>query len=269
MPQGRFENPDDWIEYCNTSYEKKQRKLQQKKRVGHIMRLAATEGSDQSSGQIAGVDDYYDKLDLGSLADFGRWSSVIITILNFAKNKAKFNPLDTKFDQAAFEAYKTQLNSCPFMFLEEHTSRKAHVDSHDFSKGVEAVIDLYSGIADKDINEVKTSIKKIAQLASQTNNQEQKQTCFNQSFVTSTSSEFKAYIVYSYVSMKRHAGKGYDSMSQELLTVRARFLIDKEKCKRYDSNIRGMDKKDVDDWCGSGDGGAAANNQNPNNCPGW
>ncbi|MBD2615534.1 MAG: hypothetical protein RMY62_007740 [Nostoc sp. ZfuVER08] len=187
--------------------------------------------------------------DLGPLASFGSWASVVATIDRKAQQLSNFNPSDTNFDSQEWADYAYKFSTIPFWLGTAADSREAQVSSLDLTKGVDAVIDLVVSIATPGVvDNIITSIRKIGELAMQNKGATQKQNSQQQGVISIKSSALYASYIRTSVEMVYKSGKGYEQLTQKLSVSRFYGILDFDKCKRSANTILAWDGQDVDEW---------------------
>ncbi|GAA1934745.1 hypothetical protein [Kitasatospora viridis] len=226
---------------------------------------AADESSDQGVGNKAAGDGSL-LPDLGPLASFGSWESVASTIVHKAETMSNFNPGATTFDVVAWNNFLQKFSTIPFFLTYVADIRNAAISSLSLENAVNAVSDLIQNImTPENFTGVVTSIKKIAQLALESEGKTQKNSNQQVGVLSRNASQLYLGAVRTAVSMEYKKGKGYEQLSQTLDVYRGYGVLDFEMCKRQAPTILKWDGQNVDDW----ENGTASAPLPPNQSPAW
>lgn len=216
-----------------------------------------TYGTDQSS--LPPLGDH--------LQTFGQWPSVAGTIWNKLLQMTGFDPSNVDYNSSVFAAFKTKFSTAPYWNGIEFNIqyRDATLHAHDYRAMVNAVIDLISvGATANVITGVISSIRKIAQLASQQVRTDVKDTLAQNTTLCIHNGKLYVFFLYGTITMNARQGK-YTVLDQAMRVVRGYGVLDFDFCKRHAENILRYDKKSLEEW----EGMAAAHDQPENTSDGW
>ncbi|MFE4515848.1 hypothetical protein ACFRMQ_16850 [Kitasatospora sp. NPDC056783] len=224
-----------------------------------------SDSNDQAVGNKA-VGDGSALPDLGPLASFVTWESVAATIVHKAVTISGFNPGATVFDPVAWSEYLRKFSTIPFFLTYTSDIRHASISSLSLEKGVNAVSDLLENImTPTDFKGVVTSIKKIGQLALESEGQTQKNSNQQTGVLSRNERSLYAGAVRTAVEMKYKSGKGYEQLQQTIDVYRGYGVLDFDKCKRQAETLLKWDGKSVEDW----ENDTASHPKPPNQSPAW
>ncbi|MER0243584.1 hypothetical protein AAHZ94_16495 [Streptomyces sp. HSW2009] len=223
------------------------------------------DGNDQAVGNKA-VGDGSLLPDLGPLSSFGTWESVAATIMHKTATISDFNPESEVFDAVSWNNYLHKFSTMPFFLSYTSDNRETNISSLSLEKGVNAVEDLLKNILAPTAWEgVLTSIKKIGQLAMESEGKTQKQSNQQTGVLSRRSSQLYLGVARTAVAMQYKSGKGYEQLEQSIVVRRGYGVLDFDKCKRSASKLLEWDGKNVDEW----EKGTGSSHKQPNQSPAW
>ncbi|MER0243585.1 hypothetical protein AAHZ94_16500 [Streptomyces sp. HSW2009] len=227
--------------------------------------LVDSDGNDQAVGNKV-VGDGSSLPDLGPLSNFGSWETVAVTILHKAATISDFNPESEVYDPVAWNNYLQKFSTLPFFLSYTSDTRNASISLLSLEKGVSAVSDLLQNIVtEQNRTDIVETIKKVAQLAVESDGQPQKQSNVQVGLVSRHAGQLYVGVVRTTVEMQYKSGKGYEPLSQTLDIGRGYGVLDFEKCKRSTSKLLEWDHRSVDEW----ERGTGSAQKPPNQSPAW
>lgn len=151
----------------------------------------------------------------------------ISTVLNMARQAAKYNPLDTKDAECSkrFKDYLTRVQKAPFFVLQYARTARQSNESKNWDALIGAIADTFEGVAEEDKKAVVKSLASLAKVAASTEDTKNTEDLFVQS-VLQAGAEYEIYLYSSHVSMESHTSKGSTSSQTlfEVTTVKLRLL---------------------------------------------
>jgi len=174
----------------------------------------------------------------------------ITTILNMARIKARYNPLDVRDKECAarYKDYLTRVQGAPFFGLQYARSVKVENKSKNWNDLIDAIGDTFGGLAAEDKQAVVKSLTSLAKVAASTEDTKNTEDLFVQS-VLRAGEEYEIFLYSSHVEMESHKEKGSTSSQSlfEVTTIKLRLLktlwpLSAEKV------YRAGHVQDVDDW---------------------
>lgn len=204
--------------------------------------------------------------DLGLLSSMGNWASVGATIDRKAKELAGFDPVSTVFDEWRWCDYAYKFVSLPFWSSTSVQKQEISISSLSLNQAVNAISNMLSVIASQNtINEVITSVQKIATLAMENKGATQKNNFQQQGVISIKSGNMTMGYFRASVAMTYKSGKGYQQLTQNIGVHQFYGFLDFDKCKRNANTILQWDSMSVSDWAKD----TSSANKPPNNSPSW
>lgn len=201
-----------------------------------------------------------------NLKKFGSWLGVAATINRKAYQVSKFDPASPTFDEDSWYSYNNKFKSLPFWLYVTHKQRDAAITELSLSPLIDAVANLFEEIVtESSLNDIKTSIKKIAELAVNNREQSQKDTYEQNGLISIKNGELYFANTRTIVEFTYHEGKGYQQLKQTLNVRTTLGKLDLDKVARSADKILSWDETDVDAW----ETATGSNPLPPNESPAW
>jgi len=207
---------------------------------------------------------------LGSnLARYGNWASVASTIYNKMYRIAGFDPSIRDYDASSYAKLQYLFSSSPFWNVQfSSLSGEAAIQPNNFKPALN-MIGGFASTVDIDLETEKLivqNIKRIVQLASQSDDAARKQSIFYNGTIAVTMGNVHILAIHAAVTteLDRLRGK-YRAVTQSLNIVLAHGVLDIDFCKRHWNNIIGYGQYSIEEWQAQ----AVANDQPENRSEGW
>jgi hypothetical protein len=204
--------------------------------------------------------------DLGPLSSMGNWASVGATMDRKAKELAGFDPVSTVFDEWRWYDYAYMFVSLPFWSSSSVQDQEISISSLSLNPAVNAISNRLSVLASQNtINEVITSVQKIATLAMENKGATQKNNFQQQGVISIKSGNMSMGYFRGSVTMTYKSGKGYQQLTQNIGVQQFYGILDFNWCRWFAGLILEWDSMSVSDW----ETDTSSANKPPNNSPAW
>lgn len=222
-------------------------------------------GEDSGVGNVVGRDGS-SLPPLGVLSSFGSWESVASTVLKRAEQCSSFNSQSTFYDFIAWLFYRLQFSTIPFFSTFNYRFAYASISSMSLSQLIGTVRSLTGEyVTSAMLDQIVTSIKKIAQLAVENEGRVQKNSSLQQGVLSTRGCNLYAGTLRTTVVMEYKKGKGYEQINQQLTVTQDLGTLDFEMCKRQSSILFSWDGRDVEEWASK----TSSASRRPNSSPAW
>jgi len=204
--------------------------------------------------------------DLGPLSSLGKWEAVAATMDKKVQLLSGFEPTVTDFDEIIWQNYAYKFSTMPFLLSKTTQRREISISSLSLSEIIDAIEDMILAVATENtFNAIIDSIKKMFQVAIESEGSEEKTFYTQQGIISGKSSLLYVGYLRATVEMTYKSGEAYESLTQKIIIDNFSGSLDFEKCKRDSRTLLSWDGSDINEWMQN----TSSANSLPNNSPAW
>ncbi|MBE6050194.1 MAG: hypothetical protein E7214_05890 [Clostridium sp.] len=210
------------------------------------------------------IDDFLGGLDDGSSLDDKTQKELLevfkknptsgcTSLIDMARNSSGFDPTQPFKDDNInkFKVYLKKVATCPLMTVcyadTQHYDRK----TSDWKKAINAIVDLYEGIASTEKSKIEKSLVNLADCALSNTKTTQSMSLFTQSTVDTNRDGLCLYVYYSYVEIKADEKKGHTVTQTKFDISRIKLKFYTEYWPTYAEKVMNIHVKSLDSWLDS------------------
>ncbi len=172
------------------------------------------------------------------------------TVLDMARIASGYDPNIgmSGANQDNYRKYLGRVLNCPLFHLKLNTCDEYNRKETSWDEAISQIADLFTGVADKDKEKIKQSIKNLTNAVTSNYNTRQGTSIFSVSTLNTDKNNVEAYIYYSNISMCESKSKGSDCKQSTLNIFKTYLDFRSDLWSVYAEKIFDMHYKAVDDW---------------------
>lgn len=170
------------------------------------------------------------------------------SILDIARISSKFDPFESQF--SAFDRYIKTILSSPFFTVVKFEDTLHHRKEQNWDSAVNAIVDLYDGVQDRDKYRIKGSLANLVRSVATRENIKNAQTLFMQTVLNVTPDHVEAYLYSSHIELEHSISKALDAKQIDISIKRLDLRFNKDLWYEHAPLVSKKQLSLISDWIG-------------------